>query len=182
MSKKNIVAGIIVLVVISVSFLIFSFNSAVPSNNISLLSLNITLPNGWYVHRMTSDNDLLLTKQKDLPSIGATERWAYGEQIGIGIIRMDKPLEEWVQTYAGDDVMISSKTWDMLNGHKVLKVEQEAAGAGGKVLNYYFFSGNIAYNFYLYPLEITDSAEKTVRNTVGIEALNQTLQDYGERI
>ena len=143
---------------------------------------NTQVPSGWYQHRM-SDTHMLLTKQQELPDIGGTEGYAYGQQINIEVIKRDVPYKEWLALYVGDDALVSSKEWSTISGYEFLRVEQEAGGAAGKVLNYYVFVDDLVYIFSLYPLESYDPiSEENIRNTENIKALDYLLQAFIEQL
>jgi len=139
---------------------------------------DITPLKDWYAHRI-SDNYILLTRQEELPDVGATEGYAYGEQIGINLIKSDMSPEEWVAQKVFidlDDVLVLSKEWSTYNGQKLLTVEHEVAGAGGKMLTEYLFAGDLIYIVFLYPLEIYDDASGAyVRNKEGVQDLGRVI-------
>lgn len=135
------------------------------SKTASLKGIEISLPN-WYTHHI-SDTHIILTKQETLPDIGATEGYAYGEQININVLPLDISPEEWVaQNIDLDDILVLSKEWSTFYGQKLLVVESEAGGASGKQYTQYLFTDDVRYVISLYPLEVYDtSSEKYIRNT-----------------
>lgn len=152
---------------------------SVSSQNSSTFFLANIMPlRDWYAHRM-SDNYILLTRQEKLPEIGATEGYAYGEQISINLMRIEISPEEWVaqKTYIDlDDVLVSSKEWSTYYGQKLLTVESEAGGALGKQYTQYIFTNEFIYVVSLYPFEIYDDAsEKFVRNTEAVYDARRVL-------
>jgi len=132
---------------------------------------------GWYSHHISGN--ILLTRQEELPDIGATEIYAYGEQIGIYLIKNGLTPEEWAAQKAYidlDDVLVSSKEWSTYHGQKLLTVEHEAAGAGGKMLTKYLFAGDLIYIVSLYPLETYDDESGVyVRNDEGVRDLSRVM-------
>lgn len=142
-------------------------------------ALEITkLPEGWYAHRK-SDSFIILTKQEELPDVGATEGYAYGEQITINVLPVDAPLEEWVgQNFIDlDDVLVKEAAWSIVdNGDGIiddgditfLRVEHNTPA--DLQLSYYVFEDDRAYIFSLYPLE-PQSAER-------LEALESVIRNY----
>jgi hypothetical protein len=143
----------------------------------TFLQSKITVPDGWYLHN-PHNTVLFLTKKNELPNISGTETYAYGEQISISGLFLEKPPEEWVAEYVPDDVLISSKRWGSILGHNILKVEHEVE-YGGKSLTYYFFKEGRVYIFSLYPLETLDQASgKYVRNLNGVHTLDSVTSSF----
>lgn len=126
-------------------------------NAIGVFPVSITPPVGWYSHYI--NGGLLLTRQKELPDIGATEGYAYGEQISISLVPLNASPEEWVaqKTYFDlGDVLIRKAEWDTSNGYKLLRVERETPAA--PQLSEYLFVGNKVYIFSLYPISNANMA------------------------
>lgn len=137
---------------------------------------NISVPDGWYLHRVTGyENAMMLTRQEKLPDIGDTEGWAYGEQINIAVHEINTPwLAELISCIAdADDVNPPLRQWEKIDGREFLRVEQQAGGAGGKVLTYYFFKDNLVYQFSLYPSDLYKQ---------DIAALEYILKEYVARL
>jgi len=141
-------------------------------------ALEITkLPEGWYAHRKT-DSFIILTRQKELPDIGATEYYAYGEQIGINLIPIETSPETWVSQYIDlDDVLVKEVAWSIVDdGDDVfdpgditfLRVEHNTPA--DMQLTYYVFESDFVYVFSLYPLE-PQSIER-------LEALESVIRSY----
>lgn len=129
----------------------------------------ISVPDGWYLHRITGyENAMMLTRQKELPDIGATESYAYGEQINIAVMEINTPwLAELISCVAdADNINLPLRQWEEIGGREFLRVEQQAAGAGGKELTYYFFKDNLVYQFSLYPSDLYDSDIATLKNII----------------
>lgn len=188
-SQSKLALGIIIagaIIAAAIFYLPIGPESASNPKSDEKMSLSteyLTVPDGWYLHRL-SNTDALLTKNRDLPNIGNTERYAYGEQVGIELIKLDRSPEEWASLQAPDeDPLILSKQWGTSNGYATLRVEQEAAGAAGKQLTRYLFVNDRAYIFSLYPLEIYDSLKKLfVRNEQNVALLEKILSDYAARL
>ncbi|MCR4323082.1 MAG: hypothetical protein NUV61_03260 [Candidatus Azambacteria bacterium] len=149
-------------------------------NAINTFPILITPPNGWYIHHTNSGN-LLVMKQKELPNIGATEGYAYGEHISISTTLMSASPKEWVaqKTHIDldDHALVRKSDWEMIGEYLVLRVEHEAAGAAGKQLSYYIFNGDRVYIASLFPLEKCSDAV-CVENDGGIKALEQIVLQF----
>lgn len=113
------------------------------------------IPDGWYAHRV-HDEAILLTRQKELPKVEGTEMYAYGEQIGISVVRpwvTDTTPEELAASKTlidVDDVLVRKAEWDTINGYKLLRVEHETPA--DPQLSEYLFVENAVYIFSLYPI------------------------------
>jgi len=69
---------------------------------------------------------VILTRQKGLPNVGNTETLAYGEQITVEILKLDRPLEAWIAWRIPDgDPLVILKQRGLIDGRPALKVEQE---------------------------------------------------------
>jgi len=108
------------------------------------------LPPGWYAHR-TSDSSYLITKQKDLPDIGATESFAYGDSMSVSFSATTRSPEEWVaeQQWLNDEALVRSKVWVDMHGHQALQVGHETEAS--PALTNFLFMGNRVYTLTLYP-------------------------------
>ncbi len=126
-------------------------------------------PTNWYPH-FQAEGHIMLLKSEKLPNIGATEGYAYGDQIivdasPIGIWQIGKLVnvskEEYIQTnFTGTSFVYDSsgtKKWVNINGMDMLRVERMAAGAGNRTLNYLYFKDDKVYSFYLYPYNPNES-------------------------
>lgn len=128
------------------------------ANGVILSDKNISVPEGWHLHRL-SNSYFLLTRQEKLPEIGGTELYAYGEQIGISVIPIDTTPEEWVAQKMHidlDDVLVKKATWGMADGYKLLRVEHETPA--DPQLSEYLFTENVIYIFSLYPIPNANTA------------------------
>lgn len=137
---------------------------------------DITPLKNWYAHRM-SDNTILLTRQQELPDVGATEGYAYGEQISINVVPTGESPETWVATHIDlKDVLVLESEWSTYYGQKLLTVEHEAGGASGKQYTRYLFVDGFVYRVSLFPLEIYDISSKTYdRNTLAVYDVDRVL-------
>ncbi|WKZ29373.1 MAG: hypothetical protein QY323_01425 [Patescibacteria group bacterium] len=177
-TKKVRTVGLVAVVLIAVmAALVLLKTKYAPSGEIA-----VNVPAGWYLHH-TKSGGIIFTRQENLPDIGATEGFAYGEQITMAELVLDKSMEEWIASrFPENDPLYTLKERGTLSGHPTLRVEHEA-GASGKVLDYYLFSGDRAYVFSLYPLESYDAASKiTVRNTTNVLVLEQIVSDYATKL
>jgi hypothetical protein len=116
----------------------------------SFLPLPEKLPAGWYAHR-TSDTSFFITLQKNLPNIGATEGYAYGDQVGVSLSTTTLTPQVWVtgQQWLDDTALIISKNWVEAHGHTMLQVEHQTEAS--PELTDYLFVGNRVYTITLYP-------------------------------
>lgn len=111
------------------------------------------MPPGWYSHQV-SDSHIILTKQQDLPDIGGTESYAYGDQINISVSEFDgDSTENWPHlVWIEDKALVKEKSWTEVSGMVALWVRHEAAGAGGEQITWYLFDedDDKVYEFSLY--------------------------------
>lgn len=121
----------------------------------------VSIPN-WYMHRR-SDTNILYTRTEELPDIGATEGYAFGEQMYITVIPFagatTRP-EEWEQiSWITDDVLLHETEWANLFDFTALRVRHEAGGASGEQLTFYLFAKDRVYNLSLYPVDEDNEQE-----------------------
>lgn len=146
--------------------------------SIKLQDLGAGVPVEWYEHRL-SDTHIILTRQKDLPEVGATEGYAYGEQINISVLPVSTPSKEWVSQNFIDlnDVLVKEAVWSIVdNGDNIidpnditfLRVEHETPAQ--PQLTYYVFENERVYVFSLYPLE--------PQNAERLDALESVIRSY----
>ncbi len=91
--NKNSIFGIVaVMVLVAIAIFLYQFSASQEQAepDFSSESSAVFLPDidplrDWYAHRM-SDRTIILTRQEELPDIGATEGYAYGEQIMISVV------------------------------------------------------------------------------------------------
>ena len=116
------------------------------------LPLPQNLPEGWYAHRIT-DTSFFITRQKVLPDIGATETYAYGDQVGVYITINTLSPEIWMAQRSGFDLndvaLIKSKIWTESHGHPLLQVEHQTPASDQ--LTDFLFVGDRVYTISLYP-------------------------------
>jgi len=178
-NKKVLGAALAILLTATIGFFIFTKSEGGGAKSLPESAINI--PNGWYLHRMT-ENTVLLTKQQELPDIGATEGWAYGEQIAISSQVLSQPIEDWIASRVPEnDPLYTAREQGNLNGYRTLRAEHEV-GATGKAMDYYLFTNSRVYIFSLYPLELTGPTGKVTRNTTDIKILDQLVKDFIERL
>jgi hypothetical protein len=172
---KNLWLIAVLLVLIAAGF---AFRQTSPSTT---SYPDITVPPGWYLHH-SQTGGVILTRQKGLPNVGNTETLAYGEQITVEILKLDRPLEAWIAWRIPDgDPLVILKQRGLIDGRPALKVEQETEA--GKTLDYYLFAGNRAYVFTLYPLKSDGIASPSaVINAADIRALEQVVKDFVTKV
>jgi hypothetical protein len=155
MKKTKLIITLFVLVLIVVITIVYLhtnnnevFNTRELSD--SYLPLPEKLPDGWYAHR-TSDTSFFITLQKDLPNIGATEGYAYGDQVGVSLATTTLTPQLWVagQQWLDDTALIISKNWVEAHGHTMLQVEHQTEAS--PELTDYLFVGDRVYTITLYP-------------------------------
>jgi len=144
-------------------------------NNGLFIPIPDKIPPGWYVHQL-SDSRIVLTKQKTLPDIGNTEGYAYGDQIGMSVIKFDgdpKRPEDWPQlAWAEDEALVKEKSWTNVSGMTALRVRHEPGAASGGQITWYLFGSDRVYELSLYlPQDIPN--DKTFSDFV---------YHYGEQI
>ena len=114
----------------------------------------VSVPTGWYVHRINAQN-IILTQSETLPNIRG-EGYAYGDQIDIERSVGALTPEVWLLQHGVNinDVLINFKQWTTLRGWRVLytwhKTEAEPE------LSAYFFKDNVVYVISLYPYHKAD--------------------------
>lgn len=189
MQRKSFLWIVIILLIGAIGLFVLQSDQDVVDQQdaeiqtIEALIERLSLPEGWYAHRM-SDSYALFTRQQTLPDIGATEGYAYGEQISISMESFTGIPEEWNQlVWINDEAMVHAKIWNTIGGHKVLRVEHEAGGADGKQVTYYLFTDNKAYVFSLYPLESYDSQTgQHVRNEENIARIDNLVKVFAAQL
>lgn len=137
------------------------------------------IPPGWYVHQL-NDSHLILTKQKELPDVGGTEGYAYGDHISISVSEFDGDNpENWPHLVWIDDVaLVKEKSWIDVGGMVALKVMHEAAGASGEQITWYLFYDDKVYELSLYMPQDTPN-DKTFGDFVrqyGTQLIRQDIE------
>lgn len=156
-----LVVLVIVLLFIGITDLKTEQNSELPINEEPGIGLveNMSIPNGWYAHYM-SDTNVMLTRQPELPDIGHTEGYAYGEQINISTSAYSGEPEAWEQlAWTKDETRIQEMRWDSIGGIETLHLRHEAGGAAGDTLTYYLFTTDTVHILSLYPVEETENLD-----------------------
>ncbi len=162
---------IILIILVVAGYFIYQQTNSFPK---------IQVPEGWYKHNLNSSVGFLLTKSKELPEIGATELFTYGEQIGFNSFKIKQTPEEWAeQTMLDEDPLFISKTWSSINNYKMLTVKQITQA--DDMLTQYIFKDNTVYSLYLYPLEKC-TIDKCSENEEGLGVLNAIIQDFVYKI
>lgn len=146
---------------------------------LALPNIGAMVPVGWYEHRL-SDATIILTKQEELPDVGATEGYAYGEQIIITVLPLSVSPQEWATQKTQidlDDVIVKEKAWSIVdNGDGIidpgditfLRVAHDSPA--GLQLTYYVFEDKQVHHFSLYPYE-PQSDER-------LEAFESVIRSY----
>lgn len=138
----------------------FSFNDSEqnieePNLKLILPEPTLTLPN-WYIHYQNNGN-IIYTRTKELPTIGDSEGYAYGEQINVSVMKFDgteyKP-EEWEPiSWVNDEAMVREYEWTELYDFTVLRIRHMAGGADGESVTVYLFAKDRVYNISVYPVD-----------------------------
>jgi hypothetical protein len=150
--KKYIFGGIIIIAAaaIAVGIVFFALQER-PHNNVLSLP-DIAAPGGWYAHPISNTN-LIFTRDKILPTIGATEGYAYGEQIDVDIATTTLSPDDYVanEGLTGQlaEVFGASSSWSILENHRIFITE--FAGEADKTMDKILFSSGTVYEFMLYP-------------------------------
>ncbi|KKU48225.1 MAG: hypothetical protein UX68_C0018G0005 [Parcubacteria group bacterium GW2011_GWA2_46_9] len=131
-----------------------------------IYNFRVTVPAGWYFHERL-DGIAILTKKERQPIPKDTETWSIGEQIIITVADMAASVgknsspEKWVaKNIPSKDAYDKpvKKSWEEINGNRLLKVEQTAAGTSNHFLAYYAFKENNVYSFTLYPYNVDEES------------------------
>lgn len=127
----------------------------------------IDLPTSWYAHEQSANATLFLMEET-LPSIGATEGFAYGTQFSIscGDIMVDAGAtteEEFLDAMI-DEIDVYDlpiiQTSVTRNGLNMTRYTMSSAGAEGIVLGYYYVNGMTYFGFSHWPYdEITSESQ-----------------------
>ncbi len=139
---------------------IFSYENTLPlyQSARAFLQTDLPIPDGWYAHTL-GDNSIILTRSEVLPDVGATEGYAYGEQIHISKGVFDgniEQLEDWYYlrwAFEDADHLIRDRERVQIRGFDALRIESDAAGASGGVLRYFIFTGDQFHTLSLYPFD-----------------------------
>jgi len=140
-------------------------------------NIKISVPKGWYVHERF-DGLAILNKKERIAIPQGTEIWAAGEQISIVVRELmttdgkEVTIAQWVDENVPDkdaDDEPVTKSWEEINGHRMLRVEMAAAGTANRVLTYYAFNDQDIFVFSLYPHD--PSAGPLLSNLVDFQKL-----------
>jgi len=116
-----------------------------------LPNLKYTVPSGWYLHQIASTSRIILTKQQDLPTIPATEYYAYGLQMQFYMVHTNKNTDQFASLLSRVD-SVSTVSTSTLIGHTVIETRGSASETGYKMIVNYVLDGNDVYVFTLYPV------------------------------
>jgi len=168
-AHKLILLLVFLLVIIGSIWLVSNFTFNVPNEqNSDTLVKEVVVPEGWYRHSLGEST--ILTRAAQLPDIGATELYAYGDHILISTGIFDGTFEN-IEAWSGvrwvfeDEALVRNWTKMKISGHDALRVEHRAAGANGAHLTYFLFSEDKFYSISLYSQDISsylDEFEKFV--------------------
>jgi len=134
---------------------------------------SITLPIGWYAHVQTSNSTLFLM-EATLPSVGATEGFAYGTQFSIrcGDIMTDAGasnetefLEAMIDEFDTFDNPIV-QTSVIRNGLNMTRYTMASAGAEGTILGYYYVNGTTYFELSHWPYNELSAETQDFENVV----------------
>ncbi len=149
-------------------------------------TLGITLkhPSSWYPHEQT--NTTIFLKTAELPTLGATEGYAYGTQFSVhknslneikdGVKTKEQFLKEVVGTKDLDGNIIVQENVKR-NGLDMIRVAANAYGSDGKVLSYYVFDGKNVYTLSNYPYNATSEDSKVFESVVTTFAVTDPTAD-----
>lgn len=114
------------------------------------LPLPENLPSGWYAHRL-SGASFIVTRQERLPEIGATEGYAYGEQVSASFAVTTLTPQAWAaeEQWLDDPTLVISKTWTETYGHPTLDVVHRTEADPQRTK--YLFVGDRVYTVANYP-------------------------------
>lgn len=149
------------------------------------LGFSLRYPASWSPHEQTAS--VLFLKSATLPNVGATEGYAYGTQFSVskraiaavkaGVTTKEQFLKEVVGTRDPDGNPITQEKVNR-GGLDMIRVVMNAAGADGKVLTYYYFSGDSVYTLSHYPYDATSEDSKTFETVVTTFAPTNPTADW----
>lgn len=131
-----------------------------------IYNFRLLVPTGWYLHERF-DGTAILTKKERQSIPKETEGWAIGEQIDISLEDMATSVgknptsEKWIAKNVPEKDVYDQPVkmiWEEINGNRMLRVAQAAAGTDGLSLTYYAFRKNNVYRFALYPFDPANQA------------------------
>jgi len=129
---------------------------------------DVPAPAGWYAHRQNYAS-IMFTKTTNLPSLPATEGYAYGEQIDVSAV----PL---TPGWAGLNIGTASGTigeppasdWGTLNGYRTIKAEISTEADNELIYAVFDPTRYTVYEFTLYPYP----------NATDAPVLNSMVHDF----
>ena len=146
--------GIIVIAIIATGGLLYVRHLPHPASGPTLLA-PVTIPDGWYAHRVTP-YEIVLTQSPDDVVASTTDIYTLGDQIDITRTVSSVPEKVWLWTNgidtSGSSVHLAQ--WQYLRGWDVLYMWHDTAA--DTELSAYFFKGNIVYSVSLYPYHKMD--------------------------
>lgn len=149
----------LLLVTVSIVWLASNFTSDIPNLHEQDHSIaEVPIPEGWYTHSL--GENIILTRTVQIPDVGATEIYAYGDYILISTGVFDEAfenLEGWNNTrwVFEDEALVKNSQKTKIEGHDALRVEHKATGADGEHLTYFIFPGDRFVSISLYSQSIT---------------------------
>ncbi len=150
---KYIIGGTIILVAVAAAVCILIHARRERTRESGFALPDIAAPEGWYAHRV-NDANLMFTRDKVLPVREATEGYAYGEQIDVGISTTTLDESDWLRSQGLTDPQLvaafhPSSSWGTLGGYPVFTME--FAGEADEQKSEFLFVGDTVYSFMLYP-------------------------------
>ena len=169
--KKYILGGVIIAagVLIAAGIIFFASQKRSSENVLSLPA--IAAPSGWYAHPISNTN-LIFTRDKILPKIGATEGYAYGEQIDVDVATTTLSPADYLAneglTGPLAETFGASSSWSMLENHRIFTTE--FAGEADKTMSKFLFASGTVYEFMLYPDDAKDYGDfqKIINEVSGV--------------
>lgn len=134
-------------------------------------------PSDWYPY--PNGDAVLLIKSKELPKIGDTEGYAYGEQIIVSVSELNGVWGEKISVaeyIKGFDPGIISKNEVTINGLSMVRIERSEEEANANTLHYLYFKNDKVFSFYLYPLDYGFSSNLYNKNVKDFEKLISTFR------
>jgi len=134
---------------------------------------SITLPVGWYGHVQTSNSTLFLM-EATLPSVGATEGFAYETQFSIhcgdimadaGATTESEFLDAMIDEFDTFDNPIV-QTSVIRNGLSMTRYTMASAGAEGTILGYYYVNGMTYFDLSHWPYDELSTETQDFENVV----------------
>jgi hypothetical protein len=171
--KKYILGSVILIAAIAIAAWIVFFILQERARDTILALPDIAAPSGWYAHTTNEmgPSFLIFTRNSVLPTIGATEGYAYGEQIDVDVATTTLSPEAFIahQGYFNDPAgKVFDSNWSTLGGRPLFAIRgEDAEGADFKAE--FLFASDMVYNFNLYPDDAKDygDLQKIIREVSG---------------